>query len=220
MKTFENQNYYEILKLPFDADASAIQRAYREALEIYGENSLVTYELFSDEQRGDLLQAIDEAYHTLTDESKRAAYNQMLVHAGLADPSTFARKTEKPPSAAPAKPAPVKHRDLQAWVKQKSKEEEIKQLTAEILAKDIVAGSDLKRLREALEVEISEIYEITRISASTIRTIEANQVNDLPAEVFLKSFLKALAQILQIDPQRTAEGYLKYLALAKRPAKK
>jgi hypothetical protein len=208
------------LKLPFDADASAIQRAYREALEIYGENSLVTYELFSDEQRGDLLQAIDEAYHTLADESKRAAYNQMLVHAGLADPSIFARKTEKPPSAPPTRPAPVKHRDLQAWVKQKSKEEEIKQLTAEILGKDIVAGSDLKRLREALEVEIGEIYEITRISASTIRAIEANQVNDLPAEVFLKSFLKALAQILQIDPQRTAEGYLKYVALAKRPAKK
>ena len=129
--------------MPMQAPFSS---AYREALEIYGENSLVTYELFSDEQRGDLLQAIDEAYHTLTDESKRAAYNQMLVHSGLADPSIFARKTEKPPSAPPTRPAPVKHRDLQAWVKQKSKEEEIKQLTAEILGKDIVAGSDLKRL--------------------------------------------------------------------------
>ena len=220
MKTFENQNYYEILKLPFDADANAVQHAYREALEIYGENSLVTYELFSDEQRGDLLQAIDEAYHTLMDETKRATYNQMLVHSGLAEPSLFARKTEKPSSAAAARPAPVKHRDLQAWVKQKSKEEEINQLTTEILSKDIVAGSDLKRLREALEVEISEIYEITRISASTLKMIEANQVSDLPAEVFLKSFLKSLAQILQIDPQRVVDGYLKYLALAKRPTKK
>lgn len=219
MKTFENQNYYEILKLPFDADASAIQRAYREALEIYGENSLVTYALFSDEQRGDLLQAIDEAYHTLMDESKRASYNQMLVHAGLADPSIFARKTEKPP-AAPAKPAPMKHRDLQAWVKQKSKEEPIQQLVAETLGKDLVAGDDLKRLREALGIEIGEIYEITRISSSTLRNIEANQVNDLPAEVFLKSFLKSLAQIFQVDPQRVVDGYLKYLALAKRPAKK
>lgn len=220
MKTFENQNYYEILKLPFDADASAIQRAYREALDIYGENSLVTYELFSDDQRGDLLQAIDEAYHTLMDESKRATYNQMLVHSGLADASVFTRKTDKPPTVAPARPAPVKHRDLQAWVKQKSKEEEIKQLSAEILGKDIVAGNDLKRLREALGIEISEIYEITRISSSTLKMIEANQVNDLPAEVFLKSFLKSLAQILQIDPQRTVDGYLKYLALARRPAKK
>jgi curved DNA-binding protein CbpA len=219
MKTFENQNYYEILKLPFDADTGAIQRAYREALEIYGENSLVTYALFSDEQRGDLLQAIDEAYHTLMDDTKRATYNQMLVHSGLADTSVFTRKIEKPP-AAPPRPAPVKHRDLQAWVKQKSKEEEIKQLSAEILGKDMVAGNDLKRLREALGIEISEIYEITRISSSTLKLIEANQLNDLPAEVFLKSFLKSLAQILQIDPQRTVEGYLKYLALAKRPPKK
>ncbi len=219
MKTFENQNYYEILKLPFDADAVAVQRAYREALEIYGENSLVTYELFSDEQRGDLLQAIDEAYHTLMDEDKRATYNQMLIHSGLADPSLFARKTEKP-AAAPARPAPVKHRDLQAWVKQKSKEEPIKQLISETMGKDLVAGDDLKRLREALGIEISEIYEVTRISASTLRNIEANQVNNLPAEVFLKSFLKSLAQILQVDPQRTVDGYLKYIALARRPPRK
>jgi curved DNA-binding protein CbpA len=220
MKTFDDQNYYEILKLPFDADGSAIQRAYREALEIYGDNSLVTYALFSDEQRADLLQAIDEAFHTLMDESKRATYNQMLVRSGLADASAFARKIEKPPTYAPASPAPIKHRDLSAWVKQRSKEEEIKQLSSEILGKDRVSGDDLKRMREALGIEIAEIYELTRISATTLKAIESNQSDALPAEVFLKSFLRSLAQILQMDSQRVVEGYLKYLSLAKRPAKK
>jgi curved DNA-binding protein CbpA len=219
MKTFDDQNYYEILKLPFDADGGAIQRAYREALEIYGDNSLVTYALFSDEQRADLLQAIDEAFHTLMDESKRSTYNQMLARSGLADASAFARKMEKPPALTPATPAPIKHRDLNAWVKQRSKEEEIKQLAAEILSKDLVAGGDLKRMREALGIEITEIFELTRISATTLKSIESNHFETLPAEVFLKSFLRSLAQILQIDGQRVVEGYLKYISLAKRPAK-
>jgi cytoskeletal protein RodZ len=38
--------------------------------------------------------------------------------------------------------------------------------------------------------------------------IEADRMEDLPAKVFLKQFLKSLAQILQLDPSQVVERYL------------
>jgi cytoskeletal protein RodZ len=48
--------------------------------------------------------------------------------------------------------------------------------------------------------------------------IEENQYDSLPAEVFLKSFLKSYAEILQIDSYRVVEGYLKSMKSAANPS--
>ena len=73
MKTFEDENYYQILQVPANASAIDIRRAYRDTLAIYEEESIATYSLFSVEQRKILLQAIEKAYDTLISEDKRAA---------------------------------------------------------------------------------------------------------------------------------------------------
>ena len=118
---------------------------------------------------------------------------------------------------APARTAePPQSRDIRTWVKTKYKEEEIQRMADQVVGKDLVSGMDLKRLREALEVDISEIFQMTRISKTTIAKIEENEFSSLPAEVFLKSFLKSYAEILQIDPQHVIEGYFKYMALSDR----
>jgi len=48
MKNFEELDYYEILNIPVDASPFEISRAYKNALEVYGESSLLTYSLFSE----------------------------------------------------------------------------------------------------------------------------------------------------------------------------
>ena len=215
MKSFEGQTYYEILKITPDADLNAIKHAYREALNTYEDDSLVTYSLFSDEQRAGLLQAIDEAFHTLSDAGKRGAYDQMLVNSGRIDAAALSKRA--PDATRPSSPqgtAPIKHRDLRAWVSNKSQEGDIRQMIAAINGKDLISGDDLKRLRLALGVDLAEIFQITRVTTSILKMIEGNQFEALPADVFLKSFLKAYAQILQIDPQRVVEGFLKYRTLA------
>ena len=68
MKTFEGENYYQILQLAVNASAIEIRRAYREALAIYEEESIATYSLFSARQREVLLQAIEKAFDSLIDE--------------------------------------------------------------------------------------------------------------------------------------------------------
>ena len=67
MKTLGRKTYYEVLEVPADADACDIKRAYRDALAIYDDEALVTYSLFSEDQRADILNAIEIAFETLMD---------------------------------------------------------------------------------------------------------------------------------------------------------
>jgi DnaJ-class molecular chaperone len=78
MKNFEELTYYEILKIPANSSSFEIKHAYKDALSIYNENSLVTHSLFSNEERDNILQTLKEAFLTLTDENKRAAYDSIL----------------------------------------------------------------------------------------------------------------------------------------------
>ena len=78
MKNFEELNFYEILEISMDASPFKINRAYKNALEVYGKESLLTYALFSDEERVDIIRRIDDAYNTLSNKTKRAAYDASL----------------------------------------------------------------------------------------------------------------------------------------------
>jgi DnaJ-class molecular chaperone len=79
MKNFEELNFYEILEISVDASPFKIKRAYKNALEVYDKDSLLTYTLFSDEERVDILKRNENAYNTLIDKTKRTAYDASLT---------------------------------------------------------------------------------------------------------------------------------------------
>ncbi|MEJ2660866.1 MAG: helix-turn-helix domain-containing protein [Desulfobacteraceae bacterium] len=211
MKTFEGENYYQILNVAGGASAIEIRRAYLNTLEIYKQDSIATYSLFSTEQREVFLQIIEKAFDTLIDEDKRAAYNQMLVDTGQVDPVTFFRQSSEKPAAHSDNQGISKEKSLSQWVQKKSEAPEIKSLVDQIHSKELLSGQDLKHLRETLGIEIQEIYAVTRISSSILNMIEADRFDDLPAEIYLKQFLKSYAEILQIDPRHVVEGYFKLM---------
>jgi len=211
MKSFDGLNYYEILKIPINSPSFEIKRAYRDALSIYDEDSPVTYSLFSNEERDSILKTIKEAFLTLIDEHKRAAYDTMLSDSEQVDLSITSMRNQKKP--VPFYTGNMTNIDNFAErVRKKSGEKEVEKLLNEILSKDSISGDDVKKLREAFEVEISEINAITRISVSVIKSMEENLIEDLPPDLYLKSFLKLYAETLQIDPQRIIDGYLKNIS--------
>ena len=211
MKSFDGLNYYEILKIPINSPSFEIKRAYRDALSIYDEDSPVTYSLFSNEERDSILKTIKEAFLTLIDEHKRAAYDTILTDSGQVDLSITSMINQKKP--VPFYTGNMTNIDNFAErVRKKSGEKEVEKLLNEILSKDSISGDDVKKLREAFEVEISEINAITRISVSVIKSMEENLIEDLPPDLYLKSFLKLYAETLQIDPQRIIDGYLKHIS--------
>jgi len=215
MKSFDGLNYYEILKIPTNSPSFEIKRAYRDALSIYDEDSPVTYSLFSNEERDNILKTIKEAFLTLTDEHKRAAYDTIIADSEQVDLSITSMRNQKKP--VPFYTGNMTNIDNFAErVRKKSGEKEVEKLLNEILSKDSISGDDVKKLREAFEVEISEINAITRISVSVIKSMEENRIEDLPPDLYLKNFLKLYAETLQIDPQRIIDGYLKNISPAQK----
>jgi curved DNA-binding protein CbpA len=207
MKSFDGLNYYEILQIPLGASYIEIKRAYRDALSIYEEDSLATYFLFSNDERDNILKIIEDAFLTLIDENKRAAYDRMLVDSGQVDESIIKKDQKKSLSFFPTHNF-TNEQNLAERVRKKSEEKEIKKLSNEILSKELVSGSDLKKLRKAVGLELFEIDAITKISVTVLRSIEENQIENLPADIYLKNFLRSYAEILQIDSKSVVKGYL------------
>jgi len=215
MKYFEGLNYYEILKIPENSSFLEIKQAHREAVSIYGEDSLATYSLFSTDEREKILKIIEAAFSTLMDGNKRATYDKMLVDSGQSDTTVISNQSQKPSE-------PVFHPDkvsedvpLGPDATEKIQTSEAKQLSDEILSKSSVSGNDLKKLREALGVEIHDIHSRTRISVSVLNAMEENRLEDLPPDVYLRNFLKLYAEVLQIDPLKIVDGYFKHISMVK-----
>ncbi|MBW1768544.1 MAG: helix-turn-helix domain-containing protein, partial [Deltaproteobacteria bacterium] len=90
---------------------------------------------------------------------------------------------------------------------------DLKEISDEILSKESISGNDLKKVREAMGIELEEIFEITRINISILKSIEDNQFGRLPPIIYLKNFLKSYTEILQIDSKKIIDGYMKNIDL-------
>lgn len=208
MKRFEELNHYELLGIPNNASFSEIRQAYKEAFSIYNEDSLITYSFFTDEERDGILRKIEEAFLTLIDEKKRAEYNRM-VNAGVVDTSALTKRDEK-------KIIPLFHRNKKndenvysKIIRKKIAEKDVKEISNEILSKELISGDDLKNLRKFIGVKLEEVFEVVRISVSILESIEENEFERLPPTIYLKNFLRSYAEILQLDSEKVVDGYIK-----------
>lgn len=215
MKNFDGLNYYEILKIPANSSSFEIKRAYEDALSIYNENSLVTYSLFSNKERDNILKTLKQAFLTLTDENKRAEYDSILGDPGQIEvPITSIQNQKKPPQTHTYH---MTDNDNPAErIKKKLRKKEIEKLSNEIFSKDSISGEDLKRLRKAAGIKLSEINAVTKISVSVIKSMEENRIESFPPSFYFKNFLSQYAETLQIDPQKIIDGYLKKISLAQK----
>ena len=68
-------------------------------------------------------------------------------------------------------------------------------------------GLLLKREREARGLTIAELARITRISETALENIEKNAVDEFPAQVFVRGFLRNYARQLSIPAEEIMESY-------------
>jgi len=216
MKKFEGLNYYDILKIPVSSSYFEIKRAYRNALSLYDEDSLVTYALLSKAERNEILNEIENAYRTLIDEKKRAVYDRMLVDSGQIEATATSREKRNRSFSISSTPFIINEKQVYSRVRERISTEDFKKLSDEIFSGEHLSGNDLKKLREALGVNIQEMNYITKISSSVLNAIEEDRPEDLPPDLYLRNFLKSYARILQINPQKIIDGYFKTLSLAQK----
>jgi len=207
MKKFEELNFYEILNIPLNASYFEIRQAYKKGLSIYDEDSMISYSFFSDDERAEILKKIEEAFLTLVDDKKREEYDRSLVDSGVVPASIRGKTKQKKPIPLFQKGWSPDHTAFVKRVKRKVQEQDVTAISAEILSKEVISGNDLKRLRESIGIRLQEVFEVARIRKSVLRAIEGDQFDELPPMVYLKSFLKSYAELLQIDVKKIVEGY-------------
>ena len=68
-------------------------------------------------------------------------------------------------------------------------------------------GRFLREKREERRMSIAEIARATRMPASSVERIEADQFDELPGEVFVRGFLKSYAQAVGVQADDVLARY-------------
>jgi cytoskeletal protein RodZ len=68
-------------------------------------------------------------------------------------------------------------------------------------------GGSLRRLRERRGMTVIELARVTRIPAASLQAIEADRFDELPGEVFVRGFLRAYAQAVDVVPDEVLARY-------------
>jgi len=179
MKRFSDQNYYELLDISPNASWDEIQRAYEFSKKTYSRDAIASYSLFDSEDREILFERIEEAYRTLIDQTKRRKYDENLAR-GIGPIASINREAIR-----------------------------VSPIPQDILALEEIDGMILRQIRGRRGVSLQEIADKTRINITYLHNIEENSYSSLPAEVYLKSYLKQYAEALSCDVTWLVNGYLK-----------
>ena len=198
MKRIEEQTYYEILEVGPDATGREIQQAYERAKETYQNDSVAVYSLFSEKEMEKIQAVIEEAHRVLMDETSRRNYDQThLSSLNLKWP-----RSEKIPETPEI---PMEKKTYLPF----------SEISVD-LGEGPYRGKMLKQIREKMGVDLKTIFLETRISLKILEWIEEENVGQLPAQVYLKGFLKGYAQCLGLDPKKVIEDYFNSLGPAKK----
>jgi DnaJ-class molecular chaperone len=209
MRNFSELNYYEMLEIPANATDFEIRQAYKDTLSIYSEDSTVTYSLFSNEERKQILNNIECAFTTLIDRKSRAEYEKMLLASGQIKESDLIKSDNQKLISIFGGNSSGASRISSSNIEEKAKSEEVQAIADDILLKERITGNDLRELRTAMGIELQDIYDVTRISVTVLQSLEEGDPVKLPSGSYLKNFLKMYANFLRIDPTKIADGYLK-----------
>ena len=182
-------SFYDILGTNRGATDEEIRRAYKRQKDVYQPDSLALTSILSGSRLTQAVANVEEAYDTLLDPLRRRAYD--LAH--FPEPEDDASRSHAGDDSA------------LAAERQLLREE----LTREISAETEFTGGLLTKVRESLGIEIEEIARRTKISASHLRAIEAEEYQSLPALVYTRGFLQQVAKCLELDPTQVTRTYLR-----------
>jgi cytoskeletal protein RodZ len=81
-------------------------------------------------------------------------------------------------------------------------------------------GSRLKQAREARGIDLRELAAATKISVTALEALERNDYSRLPGGIFGRSFVRAYALAVDLDPDITVEEFVAALEESLRDAER
>jgi len=212
MNPFRKKNHYALLELSPGASPLEIRRAYKNAFDLYKDESIVSYAFFSPEERKAIMSDLEDAFLTLINPESRAEYDSKLIEKGeLEEGMHYSHKAKEPISIYDIRKT---HSDM---IGPRKRPEELKNLLSqnpiiqEIMSQDTLTGADLRTIRKEIGISLEKIAEETNIRITMLRAIEEDDFDNFPPMVYLKGFLKSYARYLQVDEATIINGYIKRL---------
>ncbi len=223
----KTNNYYEILEVSTNATEEEIYEAFSRAKNAYSGQSIALYSLLTEDECKAILEMVEEAYSILGDPAKRASYDEARG---------FNKNKEREQEQSPTSPLAKAVSQHAESIKNTSsmnyddykishKEAEVSKVSArnryaleykideemenEIETCTEFSGEFLKRIREYKGVSVERLADMTKISKTFIRNIEAEEKGNLPAHVYVRGFIYQYAKTLKLNPDLVATSYIK-----------
>lgn len=222
------QSHYEVLEIPVTAGQHEIHQAYIKAKSTYSSDSPALYTMFTPEEAQELMSLIEEAYSVLGHQAKRREYDIKMGYQ-TADASPPEKLSPLPATSSEVieiKPMTTKNED--GWLGQvkihkrkddlpegfartkfsvyqvnKALEDEAKNVTE-------CDGLFLQKYRHYKGVTLEQLCEEIRVTKATLVSLEANDLEGLPAAVFVRGYVLQLARVLGLDEKRIGDAYMKF----------
>lgn len=228
-------SYYELLEVHPEAGPTEIYEAYQRARETYSPHSPAIYTMFTEEEAKELLKLIDEAYSTLSNRSRKKAYDLKigLIQEDHIEPSHPAASRPSHPIHSPNLISDVVEerkvgRAEDGWsgvVRIHKKSDALPDGSAKTrfgiytqnldFEKDIDSveecdGSFLQKIREYRCVAIEDLSEAMKVSKSSLKALEENDLDRLPVQVFTRGMVVQYCRMLNLDEKKLVDAYMTY----------
>ena len=213
MRKLEDLNFYELLDLEPGAGPAEIRHAFNVAMQTYRTGSLAVYSVLSEEERELLISRIKQAYAVLLDEGRRSRYDKQLHLTGNAAQAALQSATgstaefhQESTNSIWSKVRHVlpAHEVMGATVSKLLKPRGARKADSEL---SISSGHYLKSVRKLKGISLEEISEKTKIKIRYLEALEQEDYESLPAGVYQRYILKALAQAIDLDPEAVANDF-------------
>ena len=218
----DSKNYYEILEISSEASHDEINREYTRAKNAYSGDSLALYSLMTKEECEEILNLIEEAYTVLSDPHKRRLYNQARglpappeyeqeraamardIRLSASEAQSKTNETMQDPNRTNITKLVASSRFALEYTINQSFEQEIEQIT-------VFTGETLQKIREYKNVDINRMSDMTKVSKTYIKNIEADNHGNLPVLVYVRGFVYQYAKCLKLNPDLVANSYIHHL---------
>lgn len=178
------ESHHDLLEVERGATDEDVRRAYKRMKEIYEDEALAPYALFSPPELRALRTRLDEAYDVLLDPGRRRPYELSIFPPDAAEVAHAARE------ALPDEPLPR---------------------APDITPDTDFTGALLRAVRESRGVRLEDIAQKTKVGLVYLHAIEGDDFDALPAPVYVRGFVVEMAKYLELDSGQVSRTYLRRL---------
>lgn len=202
----ENEvNYYDLLEVSPAAGDQQIWSAYHRLRDFYANDPKFQRE-FSPDEADAILKLLDEAYQTLRDPVRREAYDHVIHKLWPPDAPSRHLPDFIEDEATPLEPS----EDISSA---RASAASISSIENEVQAhypipQGGVDGEYIKTLRQDAGLSCDEVGAITRIAVHHIESVEADNIDNLPAPVFVRGFITQIAKTFGLDEKLVTDSYM------------